>query len=138
MYLRLPWARLRAPPRSLLNCRNTGSPKKPEGGIIARKPGSQVLDGLVMETAYLPVVSNMPNPTPEQVIENGKAGQMIYAKAGITTAQEGATHESQLEVLQGLAAGKILFIDVVTYPFILDLDKVLVKNPASTFGTYRN
>jgi predicted amidohydrolase YtcJ len=80
----------------------------------------------------------MPNPTPEQVIENGKAGQMIYAKAGITTAQEGATHESQLEVLQGLAARKILFIDVVTYPFILDLDKVLVKNPASTFGTYRN
>jgi predicted amidohydrolase YtcJ len=112
--------------------------KTPEGGIIARKPGSQVLDGLVMETAYLPVVSNMSNPTPEQVIENGKAGQMIYAKAGITTAQEGATHESQLEVLQGLAARKILFIDVVTYPFILDLDKVLVKNPASTFGTYRN
>ena len=70
--------------------------KTPEGGVIARKPGTQKLDGLVMETAYLPVVSNMPNPTPDQVVENGKAGQMIYAKAGITTAQEGATHESQL------------------------------------------
>jgi predicted amidohydrolase YtcJ len=112
--------------------------KTPEGGIIARKPGTQALDGLVMETAYLPVVSSLPNPTPEQVVENGKAGQMIYAKAGITTAQEGATHASQLEVLQGLAAKHVLFIDVVSYPFILDLDKILVKNPASTFGKYNN
>ena len=112
--------------------------KTPEGGIIARKPGTQNLDGLVMETAYLPVVSNMPNPTSGQILENGKAGQMIYAKAGITTAQEGATHESQLEVLQALADKNILFIDVVSYPFILDLDKVLAKNPVSTFGTYHN
>ena len=112
--------------------------KTPEGGVIARKPGTQNLDGLVMETAYLPVVSNMPNPTPDQVMENGKAGQMIYAKAGITTAQEGATHESQLDVLQGLAAKHALFIDVVSYPFILDVDKVLAKNPVSTWGTYNN
>ena len=112
--------------------------KTPEGGIIARKPGTQNLDGLVMETAYLPVVSNMPNPTPGQILENGKAGQMIYAKAGITTAQEGATHESQLEVLQPLADKNILFIDIVSYPFILDLDKLLAKNPVSTFGTYHN
>ena len=112
--------------------------KTPEGGVIARKPGTQNLDGLVMETAYLPVVSNMPNPTPDQIAKNGKAGQMIYAKAGITTAQEGATHESQLEVLQGLAAQHALFIDVVSYPFILDLDKVLAKNALASWGTYNN
>jgi len=112
--------------------------KTPEGGIITRKPGIQALDGLVMETAYLPVVSNMPNPTPDQVIENGRTGQMIYAKAGVTTAREGATHESQLEVLQELAAKHVLFIDVVSYPFILDLDKVLAKYPPSTFGIYKD
>jgi predicted amidohydrolase YtcJ len=110
----------------------------PEGGIIARKPGTENLDGLVMETAYLSVVSQMPNPTPDQILSNGKAGQMIYASAGITTAQEGATHESQLDVLEQLADKKILFIDVVSYPFILDLDKVLAKHPASTFGKYNN
>jgi predicted amidohydrolase YtcJ len=110
----------------------------PTGGVIARKPGTQKLDGLVMETAYLPVVSNMPNPTPDQVLESGKAGQMIYAKAGITTAQEGATHESQLEVLRGLADKHALFIDVVSYPFILDLDKVLATNPVSSWGKYNN
>jgi predicted amidohydrolase YtcJ len=110
----------------------------PAGGVIARKPGTQKLDGLVMETAYMQVISSLPNPTPDQVLANGKAGQMIYAKAGVTTAQEGATHESQLEVLQGLAAKKALFIDVVTYPFITDLDKILVKNPPSSFGTYNN
>jgi predicted amidohydrolase YtcJ len=110
----------------------------PAGGVIARKPGTQKLDGLVMETAYLPVITALPVPTPEQVLAKGKAGQMIYAKAGITTAQEGATHLPQLEVLKGLAAQKLLFIDVVSYPFITDLDKTLEKYPASTFGVYDN
>jgi predicted amidohydrolase YtcJ len=110
----------------------------PAGGVIARKPGSQKLDGLVMETAYLPVIEALPSPTPEQIPDKAKAGQMIYAKTGITTAQEGATHFAQLEVLKDLAARKLLFIDVVSYPFITDLDKTLAKYPASTFGTYGN
>jgi predicted amidohydrolase YtcJ len=96
------------------------------------------LDGLIMEAAYPPVINQMPNPTPEQILDSGKAGQMIYAGAGITTAQEGATHESQLAVLQQLADKKLLFIDIFSYPFILDLDKVLAKHPASSFGVYNN
>ena len=34
--------------------------KTPEGGVIARKPGTQNLDGLVMETAYLPSFHRCP------------------------------------------------------------------------------
>lgn len=110
----------------------------PEGGVIARKPGTQDLAGLVMETAYLPTYPNLPIPTEANEVEAAKAGQQMYAAAGVTTAQEGATHVNQLEQLQRIAAQNALYIDVVSYAFILDLDKVLAHNPPSSFGVYKN
>ncbi|MGQ3215647.1 MAG: amidohydrolase family protein [Shinella sp.] len=55
---------------------------------------------------------------------------------GVTTAQEGATHANQVEQLKRVAKADGLFIDVVAYPFILDLDKVLEANPVETLGAY--
>ena len=110
----------------------------PAGGVILRKSGTQDLQGLVMETAYLSMFSNLPMPTPETEVAAAKAGQMLYAAAGVTTAQEGATHANQVEQLQRIAKQGGFFIDVVSYPFILDLDKVLESNPASSFGIYDN
>ena len=91
-----------------------------------------------METAFLPIFANLPVPTPEQELEQVKAGQMIYAAAGVTTAQEGATHAAQVAVLQRAAQAGALFIDVVAYPFITDMEPVLADNPPETFGTYNN
>ncbi len=110
----------------------------PAGGVILRKEGSQDLQGLVMETAYLQMFSALPSPTEETEVAAAKAGQMLYAAAGITTAQEGATHANQVEQLKRIAKAGGFFIDVVAYPFILDLDKVLETNPVSSFGTYDN
>lgn len=112
--------------------------KTPEGGVIVRKPGTQEPYGLIMETAYLPVFESQPKPTPEQEIEWSKAGQMLYAQNGLTTAQEGATHAPDLALIQRAAAGGATLIDVVAYPFILDLDKVLANNPVDTWGRYKN
>ncbi len=112
--------------------------KTPPGGIIVRKKGSNEPEGLVMETAWLPIFASLPKPTPEQEVEWSKAGQMLYAAAGVTTAQEGATHASDVALMQRAAAGGATIIDVVSYPFILDLDAVLKDNPASTFGVYKN
>jgi predicted amidohydrolase YtcJ len=108
----------------------------PAGGVILRKPGTQDLQGLVMETAYLPMFSNLPLPTSETEVAAAKGGQLLYAAAGVTTAQEGATHANQVEQLKRIAKQGGLFIDVVAYPFILDLDKVLESSPASSFGVY--
>jgi predicted amidohydrolase YtcJ len=108
----------------------------PEGGVILRKPGTSRLEGLVMEMGYLQVAENLPSPTLETELAAAKAGQMIYASAGITTAQEGATHPPVLAQLQRLAAQDALFIDVVAYPFITGLDEVLAKNPPASFGKY--
>ncbi len=110
----------------------------PPGGIIARKPGSNEPAGLVMEAAYLPVFAALSaKASPERELARLRAGQMIYAAAGITTAQEGATHIEQLEVLRRGAARGALFLDVVALPFITDLDRVLGQNPPGSFGAYR-
>lgn len=63
---------------------------------------------------------------------------MLYAAAGITTAQEGLTHAGDLALIQRAAAQGVQTIDIIAYPFILDLDKVLETNPAASFGKYVN
>ena len=110
----------------------------PAGGIIIRKPGTNEPYGLVMETAFLPVFSNLPKPTPDQTSQGLKDGQMIYAAAGVTTAQEGATHKADMNILTEGAKKNELFIDIVAYPFILDLRTILIDHPFSEFGTYSN
>lgn len=110
----------------------------PPGGVIVRKEGSDEPDGLVMETAFLPIFAAMPKPTPAQEVEWSRAGQMLYAAAGITTAHEGASHAADIALMQRAAAGGATLIDVVAYPFILDLDDILHANPPETFGRYVN
>ena len=110
----------------------------PPGGVIVRKPGTNEPEGLVMETAYLPIFAQLPKPTPEQELEALVGGQKIFAAAGVTTAHEGATHLDQLQVLQrGAKAGK-LYIDVIAFPFITDIKPTLRANPPETFGKYMN
>ncbi len=112
--------------------------KTPPGGVIVRKPGTNEPYGLIMETAYLPVFASLPQPTAEQEIEWSKAGQLLFAQHGVTTAHEGATHVGDLDVMARAAAGGATLIDVIAYPFITDLDAVLKKYPKESWGTYEN
>ena len=66
----------------------TADTKTPPGGIIVRKPGTNEPWGLIMETAYLPVFAALPKPSRDEEVAWSRAGQMLYAKAGITTAHE--------------------------------------------------
>ena len=110
----------------------------PEGGIILRKADGKSLQGLVMETAYIPMITALPGPTAETEVAAAKSGQKLYAAAGITTAQEGATHAPQLAQLQRIAKAGGLYIDVVAYPFITDVEKITATDPFSTWGKYDN
>ena len=110
--------------------------KTPPGGIIVRKPGTNEPRGLIMETAFLPVFEKTPPLTPAQEIEGTKAAHLMYAEAGITTAHEGATHLAQLQTIKRAADAGANLIDVVAYPFITDVDKVLVEFPVSGWGQY--
>lgn len=116
----------------------TAATPTPPGGIIMRKPGSNEPAGLLMETAYMPIAASLPPPNPQQEIEWTRAGQLLYAAAGITTAQEGATVKPSLEAMQRAAAAGANLIDVVAYPFVYDFDAILAANPVATWGKYAN
>jgi predicted amidohydrolase YtcJ len=116
----------------------TAETPTPPGGVIVRKPGGNEPEGLLMETAYLPIFAALPKPTPAQEMAALVEGQKIFAAAGVTTAHEGATHFDQVQLLQrGAKEGK-LFIDVVSYPFITDFVPVMRNNPPDTFMRYNN
>jgi predicted amidohydrolase YtcJ len=108
----------------------------PPGGIIVRKPGTSEPYGLIMETAFLPVVEKVEPMTKEQEIEWTTAGQMLYAEAGVTTAQEGATHLAQLQTMKRATEAGANVIDVIAYAFITDMDNILREFPVSEWGKY--
>lgn len=112
--------------------------KTPPGGVIVRKPGSDEPWGLIMETAFLPVIEQSEPMTAQQEIDWARAGQMLYAEAGITTAHEGATHLPQLQSMKRAAEAGANIIDVIAYPFITDLEKVLAEFPVKSWGKYDN
>jgi len=110
----------------------------PPGGVIVRKEGTNEPYGLIMETAYLPVASVSEPMTPAQEIAASKAGQMLYAAAGITTAHEGSTNLGPLQTMKRVSDAGDNIIDIVAFPFIIDLDPILAEIPLEDWGTYRN
>jgi predicted amidohydrolase YtcJ len=111
----------------------------PPGGIIQRKSGSQEPSGLLMETAAFPVlIASKGTPTAEDQARRLKFAQGLYAAAGITTAQEGATLTNDLSILKRAADKGDLFIDVVSFPYFLELDKTLAAFPAASWGNSAN
>ena len=112
--------------------------KTPPGGVIVRKPGTEEPWGLIMETAFLPVMEQAEPMTAQQEIEWTRAGQMLYAEAGVTTAHEGATHLPQFQTMKRASEAGANIIDVVAYPFITDVDKVLAEFPVTEWGKYKN
>lgn len=108
----------------------------PPGGVIVRKEGTSEPYGLVMETAFLPVLAAAETMTPEQEIAATRAGQMLYAQAGITTAHEGATHFPQFQTMRRATDAGANMIDVIAYPFVTDVEKILAAYPVENWGRY--
>ncbi|MBL9176052.1 MAG: amidohydrolase [Verrucomicrobiales bacterium] len=114
----------------------TAATETPPGGIIARKPGGTEPEGLLMETAFLPIFAQLPKPGPAAQMDALVEGQKLYAAAGITTAHEGATHLKDLEILQRGARERKLFMDVIAFPFITEFEAVMQTHPPASFGHY--
>jgi predicted amidohydrolase YtcJ len=110
----------------------------PAGGVIVRKPGTNEPWGLIMETAFLPVMEKSEPMTAQQELDWTRAGQMLYAATGVTTAHEGATHFSQFQTIKRASDAGANIIDVVAHPFILDVDKVLAVHPLEKWTKYEN
>ncbi|TWU58565.1 N-substituted formamide deformylase precursor [Rubripirellula tenax] len=114
----------------------TAETATPPGGIILRKPGTNEPEGLLMETAYLPIFESLEKPKGEALIQAIQRGQQIYAEAGITTSHEGSSTALDVQILNRAATNGELYIDVIAFPFITELDRVLTSFLANQFGKY--
>ena len=112
--------------------------KTPPGGVIVRKPGTEEPWGLIMETAFLPIFQQAEPMTAQQEIDWTRAGQMLFAEAGITTAQEGSTMMGPFQTMMRATDAGANIIDVIAYPFITEVDKVAAVVPVNEWGKYRN
>jgi predicted amidohydrolase YtcJ len=97
------------------------STKTPPGGLILRKRDSNEPEGLIMETAFLPIFTKMPQPTEEELLDTLDTAQQVYANAGITTCQEGATNAKDLGFLRKGAEQGRLYLDIVSLPLVLEI-----------------
>ena len=109
----------------------------PAGGIINRLPGSNEPAGLLMETAFLPIFANLPQPSEADMLELMKPAQMMYASEGYTHAQEGFTSTEQMDFLLKAAKQQRIFLDIVSLPGFTEMDKWMNK-PQYVFGEYNN
>jgi predicted amidohydrolase YtcJ len=116
----------------------TGATPTPTGGVIGREPGSNEPNGLLFETAFLPIFSQVPGPDGDEAIELLKNGQELYLREGITTAQEGATMKHQVDLLRVFADRGELKLDVVMLPFIAEIDAIFAGKPPRNEPEYRN
>lgn len=124
----------------------------PPSGVILRKPGSNEPAGLLMETAFLPIFATLPQPTEEELLGTFNEAQQLYARAGVTTVQEGATHGKDLKLLRKAADQGRFYLDIVSLPLVFEVPAMVKeyfpsfqggpmevpKEAANAFGTYKN
>ncbi|MEU0495910.1 amidohydrolase [Mycobacterium sp. NPDC006124] len=124
----------------------------PPGGLILRRAGDDEPEGLIMETAFVPIFANMPQPSTDELLATFDAAQQLYASKGTTTVQEGATHAKDLALIRTAAEQERLYLDVVAVPLVLEVPKLVKEyfpdftggpteipdEAAESFGTYRN
>jgi predicted amidohydrolase YtcJ len=116
----------------------TAATPTPPGGVIGREAGSNEPNGLLFETAFLPIFSQIPGPGDDEVLDLLDRGQELYLREGITTAQEGATMKHQLDLLRVLADRGGLKLDVVSLPFITEIDAIFGGQPPRDEPEYKN
>ena len=89
----------------------------PEGGVFRRMPGSTVPNGIVEERALYLFQDRLPAFKPGDLLDFLDRAQDNYAAWGITTAQDGATRDHEMDLLRASDAAGRLKLDVVAYPW---------------------
>ncbi|MBU2677716.1 MAG: amidohydrolase [Gammaproteobacteria bacterium] len=107
----------------------------PFGGVINRLPGTNAPAGLLMETAWLPVVSNMPVKSGNELLEVIEDAQQLYASEGYTQAQDSASRISEFSLYQRASAQGLLYIDIVALGIFTETEAWLAPG-AYSFGQY--
>ena len=111
----------------------TSESQDPPGGKIRREMNSSQPNGVLEETAAYPVqqlaMASYKDPMGSVV----KAMQ-VYASNGITTAQDGASNQSSIGLLQAADAQNLLTIDVISFPIAQGVPDESIQS--LNFGSY--
>ena len=93
----------------------TSESQDPSGGKIRREINSSQPNGVLEETAAYPVQQLAMTSYKDPMGSVVKAMQ-VYASNGITTAQDGASNQSSIGLLQAANAQNLLTLDVISFP----------------------
>jgi predicted amidohydrolase YtcJ len=89
----------------------------PEGGVIGRRPGSREPNGLLEETARLPMLEYMMDIGLLDVYRMMKWAGNEYAAIGVTTAQSGGTTPGLLQALSLFSKLGVIPMRMVAFAF---------------------
>ena len=93
----------------------TSESEDPSGGKIRRETNSSQPNGVLEETAAYPVQQLAMASYKDPMGSIVKAME-VYARNGITTAQDGASNQSSIGLLQAANTQNLLTIDVISFP----------------------
>lgn len=93
----------------------TDATRDPEGGKIGRYPGTNVPDGYLEEEALFLSSAEIDPPDEDQLLDQLEAAQQVYARHGVTTAQEGLCRDEEWANLRAFSDSGRLALDVVCY-----------------------
>ena len=94
----------------------TAETDDPDGGVIQRRPGSREPNGVLEETALMPVLKVFPKIDGAGQRRMVREGIDAYTSFGFTTATEGRAFPSDVDLYTAMAEAGELEIDVVAFP----------------------
>jgi hypothetical protein len=95
----------------------TSDTPQPEGGVVHKDEKTGEPTGLLEEgSAYFPAYRKALKPTLAQNLDAANVGARMYAKAGVTTAQDGAATEETIKVLYEAVRRGMMPIRLNLYP----------------------
>ena len=94
----------------------TAETDDPTGGVIQRRPGSREPNGVLEETALMPVLKVFPKIDGAGQRRMVREGIAAYTGFGFTTATEGRAFPSDVDLYIAMAESGELEIDIVAFP----------------------
>jgi len=111
----------------------TSESQDPSGGKIRREINSSQPNGVLEETAAYPVQQLAMTSYKDPMGSVVKA-MKVYASNGITTAQDGASNQSSIGLLQAANAQNLLTLDVISFPIAQGVPDESIQS--LNFGEY--
>lgn len=115
----------------------TADTPDPEGGLIGRRPDSKEPSGYLEEAALHRIQKAVAGGMKFDPASMIRGMQQIYIENGVTTVQDGASTMQDVMLLDQMAKGEQLSVDVVSYPLLTMDGKEVRKQFAHLSGRYQ-